>query len=122
MKKITKLSEKMTKTRPMIDESREMGYFRAYFDGYRWNNTVWPVNNDNFTMELAAEFDEVLDAFRRAFKDIRTMRKWCVENAQQAEDYDTFYAYYEGKLGTYWFRMITRRGDYNLYLHCYNKM
>ena len=28
---------------------------------------------------------------------------------------------YVGEYGCYWLRMITRRGDYNLYLHCYSK-
>ena len=30
-------------------------------------------------------------------------------------------AYYVGVYGCYWLRMITRRRDYNLYLHCYSK-
>ena len=34
---------------------------------------------------------------------------------------DEFGAYYSGEYGNYYFRMITRRGDYNLYMHCYAK-
>lgn len=134
MKKITRLSEKMNARclYPRLwdavncDDTRkpvcELGYFRCDNDGYWWHNTVWPVHWDISTPELIAEFDAVLDAFRRSFKDLAAMRKWCYANAGRCGGCDDeFNAYYEGTHGFYWFRMITRRGDYNLYLHCYSK-
>ncbi|MBR3741095.1 MAG: hypothetical protein IKN04_11690 [Clostridia bacterium] len=133
MKKITKLQEKMSRICPYpklwdetnCDETRkpvsELGYFRCDNDGYRWYNTVWPVHNNLYTAELGAEFDAVLDAFRRAFKDIPAMRKWCSANAEKTDDPTEYNAYFIGDKGFYWFRMITRRGDYNLYLHCFSK-
>lgn len=133
MKKITRLKDKMTARchYPRLwdaancDDTRkpvcELGYFRCDNDGYWWHNTVWQVHWNLFTQELAAEFDGVLDAFRRSFKDLAAMRQWCYANAGRCGCSDEFNAYYEGDHGFYWFRMITRRGDYNLYLHCYSK-
>jgi len=133
MKKITKLKEKLVArcAYPRLwDEANcdntgypvsEMGYFRCDNDGYWWHNTVWPVHQEISTPELMAEFDAVLDAFRRTFKDLSAMRSWCGKYAGRTGSYDEYNAYYEGDHGFYWFRMITRRGDYNLYLHCYSK-
>ena len=132
MKKITNLKDKLVASCPYprlwdadnCDETgkpvSELGYFRCDHDGYWWHNTVWPVHDNLRTPELVAEFDAVLDAFRRAFKDLRTMSKWCSANAGKTGSYDEYNAYYEGEHGFYWFRMITRRGDYNLYLYCYS--
>ena len=133
MKKITNLRDKMFARCPyprLWDKANcddtgypvsELGYFRCDHDGYAWHNTVWPLHQTILTDELAAEFDAVLSAFRRSFKDIRTMSAWCGRNAGRTGSYDEYNAYYEGDFGFYWFRMITRRGDYNLYLHCYSK-
>lgn len=133
MKKITKLSEKLTAHCPyprMWDADNcdntekpvsELGYFRCDYDGYQWHNTAWPVHSNLFTQELASELDAVYDAFCRSFKTLTAMSKWCHLFGGKTGAYDEFNAYYEGELGFYWFRMITRRGDYNLYLHCYSK-
>jgi len=133
MRKITNLKNKLLATCPHprlwdaanCDDTRkpvsEMGYFRCDNDGYRWYNTVWPVHKDLYTQELGAEFDAVYDAFCRSFKDRQAMSKWCSANAGKTGAYDEYNAYYEGDHGFYWFRMITRRGDYNLYLHCFSK-
>ena len=133
MKKITNLKDKLTATcprpwlwhKPYIDDTGkpvcELGYFRCDNNGGRWWNTVWPVHDALSTPALSSEFDSVLDAFYRSFKDIPAMRKWCVSHAGKTGDFTEYNAYYEGDHGFYWFRMITRRGDYNLYLHCYSK-
>lgn len=130
-KKITKLAEKLSAecAHPDIWRNQgkngypnsELAYFRADYDGFRWWNTVWHINNDLYTKELGDEFDAVMDAFRRSFKDYDAMRKYCHAKAGRTGSYDEFNAYYEGATGYYWLRMITRRGDYNLYLHCYSK-
>ena len=133
MKKITHMKERMTArcAYPRLWDAEncddtgypvsELGYFRCDNDGYWWHNTVWPLHQDISTPELTDEFNAVLDAFRRSFKDLSAMRKWCYASAARTGDYDEFNAYYEGEHGFYWFRMITRRGDYNLYLHCFSK-
>ena len=133
MKKITKLQDKLSAICPyprLWDEANcdetgkpvsEVGYLRCDHDGYVWRSTAWPVHNDLLTPDLLVEFNAVMDAFRRAFKDRHAMSRWCSTHAGKTGDDSEYNAYYIGDNGFYWFRMITRRGDYNLYLHCFSK-
>ena len=120
MKKITNLKDKLHSMAwlNMIPDA-ELGYVRADHDGCRWWNTWWPINDKVKTHELVDELNAVYDAFKRSFKDRETMATWCRRNLNWLGD-DEFNAYYTGDHGFYWFRMIGRRGDYNLYLHCYS--
>lgn len=135
MAKITNLKDKLCAA-PWLDPwknkdadgkvASEAGYVRMDHDGYRWWLTSWPVHKDLYgdllgKESLVSEFDAVIEAFKRSFKDRPAMGKWCRENLTLLSGGDEFNAYYEGKYGFYWFRMIDRRGDYNLYLHCYAK-
>jgi len=99
----------------------ELGYFRCDYDGYKWWNTVWPINRSLGTPELIAEFDSVYDAFLKAFPTREAMRKYCMEHAEPTTEATEFNAYLTMEYGFYWLRMITRKGDYNLYLHCISK-
>ena len=42
----------------------ELAYFRCDYDGYRWWNTVWPVNKALETDDLIDEMDAVYDALQ----------------------------------------------------------
>ena len=99
----------------------EWGYVRCDYDGNRWWNTVWPLNGALMTPELSKEFDKVYGTFVQAFPNREAMRKFCVERAERTEDETEFNAYMVLEHGFYWFRMITRKGDYNLYLHCLSR-
>lgn len=133
MPKITKLSEKLIPRHPCtaalfadanLDEHRrplqEFCYVRSDHDGHQWWGTFWPCHKSFETHALVQELDSVYDAFKRSFHDRIAMASWCYRYAAQDSD-DEFSAYYVGEYGFYWFRMISRRGDYNLYLHCYSK-
>lgn len=99
----------------------ELGYFRCDYDGYRWWNTVWPVNRDLETPELVKEFDTLYDSFLKAFPSREAMSIFCRAHAEPTTDATEFNAYVELEHGFYWLRMITRKGDYNLYLHCLSR-
>ena len=100
----------------------ELAYFRCDHDGYGWWNTVWPVNKDLESSELVAEFDSVLNAFYEAFPSREAMERFCMQNLEPVSNPTEYNAYLDlGGPGYYWLRMITRKGDYNLYLHCYSK-
>lgn len=127
--KITALKDKLVACpvyRPWDDKDgdghsvSELGYARAAHDKYRWWNTWWSVNDGLRTDDLVAEVNAVYDAFKRSFKDRMAMGSWCRANLSSSGD-DEYSAYYLGKHGFYWLRMIDRRGDYNLYLHCYSR-
>lgn len=135
MKKITNLKDKLIANCPyprLWDEPNldatgyptcELGYFRCDHDDYMWHKTLWVAHDELQTPELVAEFYALFDAFRRAFKDRADMAKWCRKNATTSGwDYaEKYSAYYEGEYGRYWFHMNPRRGDYNLYLHCFSR-
>ena len=100
----------------------ELCYIRAYHDGDQWCMTVFPVNWQLKTGELAKEADEVYALFRKAFPDLAEVRDYVAHDAEQVDgDPTEGNAYLELEYGRYWFWMITRKGDYNLYLHVLSK-
>ena len=110
------------KTKDNRPES-ELAYFRCDYDGYRWWNTVWPVNKALETDDLIDEMDAVYDAFIAAFPTLASLRRYCKEHLITMGSTNTEYnAFLDlGGPGLYWLRLITREKDYNMYLHCYSK-
>jgi hypothetical protein len=130
MAKITGLKKKLISTNPCPElwekkdgkyPEREVGYVRSYHDGYCWASTYFEVNPNFDRRDLLDEFGQVFVAFKRSFKDLNAMSKWCREFAQPTSDPTEFNAWFGGREGIYYLRMITRRGDYNLYLHCLDR-
>ena len=100
----------------------ELCYIRAYFDGDQWCMSVFPVNWNLKTRELASEADEVFDNFKKAFPDLEAVREYVEHDAEPLDgDPTEGNAYLELEHGRYWLRLITRKGDYNLYLHVLSK-
>ena len=99
----------------------ELCYVRAYHDGNQWWNSVFPVHPELKTQELVKEIDGIYVAFQKAFPDLKTVCDYVVHNAEQGDDPTEGNAYLEMEHGCYWLRLITRKGDYNLYLHVLSK-
>ena len=103
---------------------RKIGHLRADYDGFRWWNTGWPMHKELATPEVCREIDAVYDALtaKDAFADLDALRKYCSQfpealaNPEQDDEYNF---YLEGERCLFWLRCITRRGDYNLYLHAF---
>lgn len=105
----------------------KIGHIRADYDGYRWWNTVWPCHRKLATPEVCKEIDEVYDALtaKNALRDLDALRKFCaahMEACVSKEYHDEFSFFYEGKACNFWIRLITRKGDYNLYLNAFAKI
>lgn len=105
---------------------RKIGHIRADYDGYRWYNTVWPCHKALATPEVCAEIDHVYEALTApdALKDLTSLRKFCAEHMDAciSKEYeDEFSFYYAGEHCNFWIRLITRKGDYNMYLNAYTK-
>ena len=103
---------------------RKIGHIRADYDGYRWWNTVWPMHKELATPEICREIDAVYDALtaKDAFADLATLRRFCnrFPQALANPEYGGEYNFYlEGTRCLFWLRCITRKGDYNLYLHAF---
>lgn len=105
---------------------RKIGHIRADHDGYRWWNTVWPSHRERAMLEICREIDAVYDALtaKDAFTDLKALREYCAgfpKARVNPNSDDEYNFYYVGELCLYWLRCITRKGDYNLYLHAFVK-
>ena len=99
----------------------ELAYFRCDYDGYRWWNTVWHIHPELETLELVGEFDSVFKDFIGTFPTLSDLSRFCMTSLSPTGDPTEYDAFLEMEHGYYWLLMITRKGDYNLYLHCYSK-
>lgn len=105
---------------------RKIGHLRADYDGWRWWNTWWIAHEELNTPENIREIDGVYDALTSAdaFKDLNALRQFCRKHPEAAANDNTaeeYNFYLEGVFCWYWLRLITRKGDYNLYLHTFVK-
>ena len=104
---------------------RKIVHIRADHDGYRWWNTVWPCHDGLATQEMKREIDATYAALtaKDVLRDLSTLQRFCALHPDACVgDSDTEYNFYlEGVLCLYWVRLITRKGDYNLYLNAYAK-
>ena len=100
----------------------ELGYIRAYIKDGRWENTFFPVHWELNTSGLVEEFEQVYAEFKKDFPTLGSVIRYVEHEAESFEDDPTEgNAYLELKHGLYWLRMITRKGDYNLYLTCLSR-
>ncbi len=100
---------------------RELCYIRAYHDGSQWWSTVFPIDWHWKTEELIREADALYIAFQKTFPDLKAVRGYVEHDGERLSDPTEGCAYLELEHGMYMFRMITRKGDYNLYLHVLSK-
>lgn len=105
---------------------RKIGHIRADYDGWRWWNTVWPCHRELETPEICEEMDAVYDALtaKDALGDLAALRRFCAAHMDACiskEYHDEFSFFYEGESCDFWVRLITRKGDYNLYLNAFAK-
>ena len=74
---------------------------------------------------MKREIDATYDALtaKDALRDLPTLRKFCAAHpdACAGASGTEFNFYLESELCNYWLRLITRKGDYNIYLTAYAK-
>ena len=104
----------------------KVGHVRADHDGWRWYNTVWPCHKELASPEICKEIDRVYDELTAAdaLKDLPALRSFCkchLEACIDKEYQDEFNFFYTGMHCDFWIRLITRKGDYNMYLNAYAK-
>ena len=102
----------------------KIAHIRADHDGYRWWNTVWPSHRELATPEMAREIDATFAALTAAdaLASLKTLTEYCMSHMDACiglERRDEFNFYLRGELCDYWLRLITRKGDYNMYLSAY---
>ena len=105
---------------------RKIGHIRADYDGYRWWNTVWPCHNALATPDVTAEIDRTYGALtaKDALADLDTLCRFCHAHPVACVDREfrqEYNFYLVGEHCDFWVRLITRQGDYNMYLNAYAK-
>lgn len=105
---------------------RKIGHIRADYNGYRWQNTVWPCHPSLATEEISAEIDRTYDALTSedALKDLSALVRFCEAHPEACVDrqFRQEYSFFlEGEYCDFWVRLITREQDYNLYLNAFIK-
>ena len=98
-------------------------YSRNDYDGYRWWTTWFTCQQDKPSPELVEEIDAFQNGlFRMAeFKTLQTMAAMCRQSAEATSDETEFNLYSETQHFYIWLHLITRRGDYNLYVKYFLK-
>ncbi len=106
--------------------NRKIGHTRADYDGNRWWNYCWPCRKELLVPLVTKEMDAVYEHLISpdAFGTLDKLTEFCRAHpkARANEHTDSEYNfYYVGKLCFFWIRCITRKKDYNLYLHIFIK-
>ena len=104
--------------------ANERGYFRMYFRSGAWEGTSFPIHAGLGGDDLVNEFCDVINSFRKEFKDLESLNRFCRAVANERFDffgYDRWILYLTLDKGNYEFDVRTMPGDYNLYLRCYAK-
>lgn len=104
---------------------KKIGHLRADYN-YRWWNTAWPCHPELATPEITAEIDQVYEALtaKDALANLDTLIDFCCAHPEarvtpnEGQEYNF---YLEGEFCNFWVRLITRRGDYNMYLSAFTK-
>ena len=106
----------------------KVGHIRADYDGYRWYNTIWPCHTELETPDICTEIDAVYDRLiaKDAFKDLAALKSFCYNHPEcgvgdSHDSPDEYNFYFVGEVCNFWVRLITRKGDYNMYLHAFAK-
>lgn len=109
-----------------MPDERLIGYFRADHDGYRWHFTCFDGKNKKANAYETKEELEYVGTqliFHGFLNGISSLREFVNEMkaVSVSSEGDEFNFYYSGYCCDYWVRFILRRGDYNMYIKCYQK-
>ena len=107
----------------IFEYRRKIGHIRADYEDYRWWNSIWPLHKKLSTPEISKEIDEVYKRLtsKNAFATLSEMTDFCHDHPQAAVDRTEYNFYYEGEYCLFWIHCITRKKDYNLYIHAFTK-
>ena len=101
----------------------EIAYSRSDYDGWKWWTTWHQCQKDTPVLEVAREIDAFQDALFQLpeFRNLDTLTRFCRGYAQPTSEPTEFNLYSETAHFYIWLRLITRRRDYNVYVHYYLK-
>lgn len=109
------------------DSKAMVGYLRADFgqNGYEFYSTFFNKNDDLITDEFRKEFNEVVNTLRATIlRDRYSLRSTMTQNPNCKIDTDTGTSsgvFVETEKFEYAVRLIGDSGNYDFYIHCYDK-
>ena len=104
------------------DTETKIGYIRADHDGYRWWTTYFPCHEELKTEDIRNEINGVCgELIENMFLNLGAIKEFCHRRTEAKTSEDIYDFYIESELCNYWVRFITRKKDYNMYLHAYIK-
>ena len=101
----------------------EIAYSRSDYDGWKWWTTWHQCQKSAPILEAAHEIDAFQNALFQLpeFRNLDTLTRFCRGYAQPTSEPTEFNLYSETAHFYIWLRLITRRRDYNAYVHYYLK-
>ena len=104
------------------DEHRKICHNRLYHDGYGWNNRWFEGGEPVTDPKTIGDMDAMRDFMRAKLKNgLPDIRKIVARYQLQSVGDGEYNLFSETPRLYIWIRLINRRGDYNMYLHFYEK-
>jgi hypothetical protein len=106
------------------DSSKKIGHIRGDHDGSRWWTTYIPCHDELKTEDSKIEMNLVCsDIIKNLYPDgVDSILEKSIDFSTESKLSDSEFNFYiDGTVCDYWIRLIARRKDYNLYLHCFTK-
>ena len=96
---------------------------RSDYDGHKWWRTWHPCHEEPLGDVLCGEINDFSESLMDLpeFANLETLRCFGAGYAARTTEPTEFNMYTETEHFNIWLRMITRRGDYNLYVNFYIK-
>lgn len=100
----------------------EIAYSRSDYDGHKWWSTWFPCRKERPAGHLAKEIDSFHNALFEMpeFESLSSMKQLC-RSAEATADSSEYNLYSGTEHFHIWLRMVTRSGDYNIYVHYFMK-
>ena len=101
----------------------EVCYSRSYYNGYHWFTSWFQQADEKPAQALVQEIDDFQNTLMALpeYRELDTLRRMCPVWAETTRERTEYNLYSETEHFYIWLRIITRPGDYNLYVHYFNK-
>lgn len=96
---------------------------RSDYNGYKWWTTWHSCHEEPLGDVLCGEINDFSDSLMELpeFADLDTLQAFCKRYADPTSEPTEFNMYSETTHFNIWLRLITRNGDYNIYVNFYKK-
>lgn len=105
-----------------VDEHKKICHNRLYHDGYGWFNRWFEGEERVSDPEIIRDVDDLSNFMVAELKNgLSDIRKTVARYQLQSVGWEEYNLFSETPRLYIWIRLIDRKGDYNMYLHFYEK-